>query len=409
MKCLFIFPDGPLSQNYFDGGAARCTQAFQALVHLGYDVHVLRLLDSKKRDVVARFEMNLSEVDAKNYDEAKSWLDIPFEYRDRFRTYRDGIIKGVFSPIEFAFPHAMPLRDNIKTAIAEIMPDFILAEMMPAGAALASIKPSVPWIYGHHDWEYRVRQIRNSGLSKRMTLGRRFTNWVLRSAEEKVVKASSAVIAASVTEEAEIKQLGVKRCISIPATYSSVPVPPQAAPGAMRIIHLANLQRSVNTKALQSYITQVVPFLDPNWEFIIVGSISNAPQELLNHAREVGAKIEGFVPDLSTVLRPFDVAVVPYEHNTGERTRVAQLFNYAQVVVTTERAVKGSSYLRSGHNCLAVPSLADFPAALNYLAEQPELRKQIGLAAKATFEKELTLQAQLPKFQHIIESAVYGR
>jgi hypothetical protein len=105
---------------------------------------------------------------------------------------------------------------------------------------------------------------------------------------------------------------------------------------------------------------------------------------------------------LGTVLRPFDIAIIPYEHNTGVRTKLPLLFNYAQVVVATEAAVAGSLEARPGENCFVLPSLEHFPDILRQLASEPMLRNQIGLEAKRTFERTFTLEAQLPKYERVL-------
>jgi len=69
------------------------------------------------------------------------------------------------------------------------------------------------------------------------------------------------------------------------------------------------------------------------------------------------------------------------------------------VVVAHEQAVAGIQYLRPGENCFVLPDLRAFPDLLIRLANDRDLRRRIGLAAKATFERELTLEAQLPQYQ----------
>jgi hypothetical protein len=409
MKCLFVFQNAPLSQDYSDGGASRVTQAFRAVTQLGHDMHILRFIAAEKEQAIVSFEQNLADEDKQNYRLVKSWTDVTYSWKmpKTFSGRLEGIFKGLLYPIEFAFPEAIYLQQAFKTTVNDTRPDYILTEMLPAGAVLAIASPKVPWIHGHHDWLYRLKQLQRAERTRRLTVGHRFTDLVVRKAEERILKSSTAVIAASATEMNEIRKLGVKRCALIPATYTSVPRPaPNASPQCMRIIHLGNLQPARNIIALRAYIDQVMPHLPYDWQFVVIGTINPSSTELLDTLNEVGAEVAGFVPSLSSVLQPFDVAVVPYEYNTGERTKVAQLFNHSQVVVSTEAAVRGSPYLKSNHNCLVVSSLAEFPEILKYLAANPMARKEIGLAAKETFERELTLEAQLPKFERIIDSAI---
>ncbi len=72
---------------------------------------------------------------------------------------------------------------------------------------------------------------------------------------------------------------------------------------------------------------------------------------------------------------------------------------------TKLRSWAGSSELRNGQNCVVLPSLAEFAEEIASLASDPERRERLGRAAKATFEKHFTLEAQLPAFKRVLSCA----
>lgn len=400
MKCLYIFANAPLSES-FHGAASRYTQAFKALIRLDVEVHVMRLLASHRKEQVLGFEETQPDFRLADYSLARSWRDIEYQSQHSFRSKAEGVLKGLIRPVHFAFPEIELLRAPLLQAIETVQPDFIVAQMYPAGALVATTQHNMPWVFGHHDWIYRDSSLRLARLGSRKPLGPRFKYWVKRNAEIAVARKSDVVIAASITEGRELEELGVKRVYVIPATYESAPTPltDTAPQEPLRIVHFGQLTTRANAIGLHDYLTQVAPTLPKNWEFHVIGSYDGAESSLVDRLKEAGALLLGRIDDLTTVFRPFDVSVIPFQHNTGERTRVAQLFNHSQVVMAHEQAVAGIQYVRPGENCFVLPDLKAFPDLLIRLANDRDLRKRIGLAAKATFERELTLEVQLPHYQ----------
>jgi hypothetical protein len=403
MKCLFLLSNSPLAQNY-TGAAARYLQAFLALTQLGVEVHVLRFLSEDNRQRIIAFEQAQPRSQVAHYGLAQSWRDVDYTWLPRFQRKLEGIWRGLFRPVEYQFPETKLLLASLLTSVDSLKPDFILAEMTVAGALVTVSGMDLPWIYGHHDWIYRDKMIRRALRVKRVTLGNRFSDYVARRAEIAVARNSTTAIAASQIEGEEMERLGVQNVHVIPTTYESVPSPsadyiPQQP---IRIVHFGNLKTTANAVGLCAYLEKVVPMLPENWGLHIVGAADEADPALLDKLDQVGATLVGYVADLGTVLRPFDIAIIPYEHNTGVRTKLPLLFNYAQVVVATEAAVAGSLEARPGENCFVLPSLEHFPDILRQLASEPMLRNQIGLEAKRTFERTFTLEAQLPKYERVL-------
>jgi len=400
VKCLYIFANAPLSENYH-GGANRYTQAFKALIQSGIEVHVMRLLASYRKEQILRFEQTQTTTCLALYNLARSWRDIEYQSLPAYRSKAEGILKGLARPIHFVFPEIELLHAPLLQVIETVRPDFIMAQMYPAGALVATIQCNVPWVFGHHDWVYRYNDLRLARGWGRRSLGARFKRWVKRRAEVAVACKSAVVIAASVTESHELQKLGAKEIFVIPATYESVPTPSEnvSPQDPLRIVHFGQLTTTSNAVGLRDYLIQVAPALPKNWEFHVIGSFEGADPILIEELKRSGAKLLGRIDDLTTVLRPFDVAIIPFQHNLGERTKVAQLFNHSQVVVAHKQAVAGIQYVQPAENCFVLPNLRAFPDLLMRLANDRDLRRHIGLAAKATFERELTLEAQLPKYR----------
>lgn len=422
MKCLFVFPNAPLSENY-TGAATRYLNHFQALHRLGIDVHVWRPLAEDQLDRVYAFEHVESANEVSIREQVLNWQDVTYQRRDNVHEvaatngYFSRNLKTLYSaytqPIEFFFHDITPLKSQFQAALNRIQPDFIWANWTFSGVLVMSTNEDrIPWIYAHHDWLHKIYSIRTSAANWRAYLSFNLLNTLRRKVEEEVVNSSTAVITGSATEGEEIRRAGQPNVFTIPTTYQSISVNlDQPAPAPVRFIHLGALQATANYVGLKAYLQKVHPVV---WqkleekgisaEFWVIGDTRRIKPDLEALLRANRIILKGFVAELSDVLRPFDIAIIPYTENSGTRTKLPLLFNYGQVVVATENAVKGTPEVLSHDCCVVLKRIEDFAQVLVDLAEDAERRKTVGTAAKHFFERHFTLSAQMHSFQSAIDT-----
>lgn len=410
LRCLFIFPNAPLASD-FTGGASRYLNSYLALNRLACEVHVLRLLEEDSRDRVLRYE----ERDVTQRDllraRAASWNDVGYRRTVGFQSRADLLWRAPFQPLRLSSPEVGTLRKPLRDILDKVSPDVVWAEWTLSGALATASELKLPWIYAHHDWSHRVAAIRRAASQRPSYLSDQLLEWSLRRAEIQILKRSTAVVTGSQTEAQEISAAGGRNVEVIPTAYDSVavPGPERHTEHPARVVHLGSLSTTANYLGLKAYLERVHPKFSTmqkrSFELWVVGDRSRSKPELLKQLTDSGANLTGHLADLGKVLRPFDITIIPYEHNTGTRTKLSLLFNYSQVVITTQAAVAGSSELRNGQNCVVLPSLAEFAEEIASLASDPERRERLGRAAKATFEKHFTLEAQLPAFKRVLSCA----
>lgn len=262
-------------------------------------------------------------------------------------------------------------------------------------AQLALWQRPVPVIYSHHDWWYRVKQFRAAGR----------LDPALRAYEEQLARRATAVVSGSAVECAELTALGAQAHY-LPVAYDPVPLVWPVSLEEPRIVHLGGMATTATQIGLLRFVQTVWPALRlPRERFWVIGDLTAARPplpELLAQA----AVAPGFVRDLSSVLRPGDLHIIPWEHATGQRTRVPVALNHGQVVVAVRAGVAGFPELRDGENCRLVEQLADLGPVLRELLGDAAQRERLSRAARAAFEAHFTRAALLPRYAAVVEQVL---
>lgn len=405
-NCLFLFQDAPLSHNY-SGGASRYLNSYLGLVHLGIEVHVWRMLAKEAHEEVYNFEKLEARQQAEIRQLAKSWQDVfysqPLQKIDLLQTIK----KSLLNPIEASFYAFTSLWKALNQTIEQLKPGFIWAEHAQSAALVQKSGTKIPYVFAHHDWYYKIAYMRRQLSDRPYYLSQRFSNFALERAERQLARRASVVISGSKTEAVELKLAGAKNVFVIPTTYPPASIDlDRKEDHPFRIVHLGSLSTTANYHGLMAYLDRahllLEEALDHQLQLVIVGDTSGAKPALLDRLQRHRAILTGHQTNLSEVLTPFDIAIIPYGKDTGTRTKLSLLLNYAQVVVANRAAVAGSEEIQHDYNCMVLPSVEDFPQAILELAHSPEKRERLGRAARKTFEESFTLEAQLPKFKEVV-------
>ncbi len=273
--------------------------------------------------------------------------------------------------------------------------------LLPATLAQAA-NLDLPVIYSHHDWRWRIKSYRHSP-----TLRSRLYHWASRRHEQSLVRHVDGVVSGSWSELQEIRSLGAKQVGYFPTTYPPVDLPDLSGiHGPPRIVHLGYMQTTASRIGLQRFleiswprIRQVVE--NPNlW---IIGSLEGAPEELLRQLfSDPCIHCTGYVDDLGHVLRPYDIHIIPWEHNTGTRTRIPLALNFKQVVVSTVNAAACLPELEHGKNCFLTDGIEDMAEKIIELWNDPSTRQKIGEQGRQTFLENFTIDSQRKRFEEFI-------
>lgn len=408
-RLLFVLPAVPLVSDH-SGAASRYTQNYDALIRIGREVHVIRIGTPEALESARRFERGRSDAQVRGKS-ATTWRDEAHTPTPRSRSTFGAVGSSLRDPVEFEFADTVSIGDRLRPIIEALKPEVLWVEGTELGAAVARLRLSVPWILSNHDVLHRARRVRVGG-------GRFWGRWRLttcRRAEERVMKMAPCVITGSVTDAERLRAMGCRRVevINVAKTVL-VPFPKDATPVRdARIVHLGSLETTANRIGLEAYLRRVHrPLLAEcrmrgvDCVLWVIGDHSRAREPLASRLRSAEIRLTGFIDNISGVLRPFDIAILPYEHDTGYRTKVPVLFEHGQAVVATAAAVAGVAIEGFRDVCMVLKDLDDFPATIARLAGDPAARERLGLGARRFAERHFTLGAVQERYQAVLEATL---
>lgn len=394
-KILFIMPGTPLAFNH-SGAASRYVQNFLALKDLGMELHVLRFHIEGQSQKVLDFEL-ASETAQTARQYAASWREVVVS-ANQPQSKRDIIRRLIFDSASYEFPFYRYLSDQLAPAISEIVPDLIWVEHSDAAAAVWYLSPSQPWIYSSHDMRYLIHEIRNQKKNLYQTI----LAQVSRKIEIKITRSADFVLTGSMTEADKLRDMGCKIASVIPMVNTNFPEANLSpSPFAdVKVIHLGSLETTANRSGLITYLSsahlktlELCAENHASIQLVIVGDALRAKPPLSELLLQEKVVLTGYVPDLSSVLRPYDIAILPYTQDSGYRTKLPLLMGYAQVIVATRAAVAGSLLPGLEDVCILLNHVEEFPEKIAWLSTRPEERRRLGQAARAFAERHFSLDA----------------
>ena len=298
--------------------------------------------------------------------------------------------------------------DQLRELIRHLECSLIWAEHLLPASFVCSSSLGKASVYGHHDWASRIKRLRSGARGD--SLRYKAKNLLMRRYEERLVTRFTGVASASASEAAEIQKLGAPIAAYLPPTYP--PVQHEGATEALhpRVVHLGGMNTTASRLGLRRFLTVSWPIvcagLDSPPGLWIVGSMDGASADLLSVIERAGGVCTGFVQDLREVLRPGDLHVVPWEHNTGSRTRIPAALNHGQALVSTRSGAGCFPELRSDHNCILVDDLVEMAHVIVALLGDGDRRRRIAEMGRRTFLQGFTREAVQPRFDDFLEEVM---
>jgi glycosyltransferase involved in cell wall biosynthesis len=401
MNILFLVNNTKISPNA-NGGASVYFSHLQLLAKLGYNIHVLLVDFSDKPKAEISSKVNsayIQEIDG-FYTEIKHFQVAQIHPKGIF----DRIKTAISAPEKFEYffvnsQNEQLLKDYISTHNINL----VWAEWRWTAILANYSNLSIPVIYAHHDWEFKLRKHKS-----KLSFLDAFHLKQKKKVELELVKNVSACISASFTETEEIKAYGNSKALYIPLTYQEIEITPNDSE-TPSIVHLGGMGTTANRIGLERFLEVCWNDLKqqfPNITLKVIGSLKYASDSLKKRLKDSQIQCLGFVEDLQPELKVYDIHIIPWEYNTGTRTRIPLVFNHAQVLVATKAAASCYPEVIHEKNSILSDDLAQMTTQLIDLYRNKEKRIFIGDNARKTFQNYFTVEKQMEKLKMFVESVV---
>ena len=399
MNVLFLVNNTKISPNA-NGGASVYFSHLQLLAKLNYNVHVLMVDFADKQKARLSSDVNTEYIQEITgfYSEIKHFQVAQIHPKgivDRVKT-------AISAPEKFEYFFVNSANEKIiKQYISENKIDLVWAEWRWTAILANYSNLDIPIIYAHHDWEFKLRK-----LKSKLSFLQKFHLKQKKRVELDLVKRVSGCVSASFTETQEIKQYGNQNAVYIPLTYKKVELTENSSK-IPSIVHLGGMGTTANRIGLERFLEVCWSDLKeklPTIELKVIGSLKYASDSLKKRLEDSQVKCLGFVEDLEPELKAHDIHIIPWEYNTGTRTRIPLVFNHSQVLVCTKAAASCYPEVVHSQNSVLVDNLHDMTAQLIDLYNNREKRIFIGDNARKTFLQSFTAEQQLSKLKSFVES-----
>jgi len=389
---LFVVNNSKIDLNS-SGGASVYYSHVDLLHALGYKII---LLATQWNDV--------SVFNDEDYKDVREKLDTIISYPVVKKQPNKGIkrlVDAIFNPTKFEYYFInKENKDFIESVILEHNIDFIWAEWRWNAIMIAAFNLKTPSIYSHHDWEYKLAKLR----SPNQNLNKRFHTYQKKRVEINLIKRVAGVVSGSFTETAEVLE-HQKKALYLPTTYINLEtdIKPHKLP---RIVHLGGMGTTANRIGLERFVTVCwykIKEEIPNVELVVIGKLKGASKKLLEIIEKDKQIVSlGFVKDLEPVLLPGDYHIIPWEFNTGTRTRVPVVFNHKQVLVSTKAAVECYPEVID-ENAILCDDLTDMGHKIIDLYKTNDQGMKIALEGKQLFKNHFTTASQKEKLKNFLQ------
>ena len=392
-KILFLVNAGKISTNS-NGGASVYYSHLELLKKGGFHINLL-VLEWKNQSVYKK----------QDYDEVLEFVDEINNYKVTTKSFRKGIARvydAIINPSKFEYNFINKENASfLNTKIKKTNIDLVWCEWRWSAILAINSNLESPIIYAHHDWEYKLAKLR-----KKRNYLQKFHTYQKKRVEFKIVKEAITCISGSITEKKEIEKVSSKKALYLPTTYQNIETNQIIINQKPSIVHLGGMNTTANRLGLER-------FLDVCWSDIkrkipqiklkVIGSLKQATPTLLKKLKDPQIETLGFVKNLDEVMLPMDIHIVPWEYNTGTRTRIPLILNYQQVLVATKPSVSCYKEITS-ENSVLCNNLNEMTNEIVNLYSNKERLHLLSSKGKEVFLETFTADNQFQKLKTFIHN-----
>lgn len=151
-----------------------------------------------------------------------------------------------------------------------------------------------------------------------------------------------------------------------------------------------------NKEAINIIRRKIAPQLRKYSNITFVISGKSVPK-----ATEENIKLVGFVENLNELLSSCDIAIVPLKRGGGVKLKVLDYMFAGLPIVTTKKGAEGIGLVNGKHAIIVDDVNEDFIKAIEYLIENPKIRRKLGYNARKLAEKKYSITKTKDKLNRL--------
>jgi len=349
-----------------------------------------------------RAQQNLAALRALNYD-----LTIVTPPDPAGRPLVGKVVLVEPPPInDFVRMHARwRYRRKIRRQVAQLAvgPDTIIFCEHWAALLCAPRHPRV--VYSFHDFESNLIKVRRLRKSSSVTWKTRaywgLADWL----ERRLLHKAKRVISVSASE-------AIKLHDKFYAVVEYIPTVPLAQPvvaekfkaGPLRLWLYGSSGATSNKVILDHLVDKLFELLSsalPGAEFHQAGSYQTYDADKIEWLRQ-HFHVHGFVDDPTTLFRPGDICLMPYQQDTGFRTKIPEVCGYGMICAGYPETFACCPEMRDGYNCIIAETPAALAEKMADLADDQALRERLAAGAMETHRRDFSFAALLERYRRIL-------
>ena len=385
---------GAVRRTAHNGGQLRQWQNLAALTALGHEVDLV-IYEALGYDVEL-------EPDVRHIAAGVHYLIGPAAVPTRLDSWHALVSNRAAVRFHLKWPDRT--RERLDRVLAQVQPDLIWAEGV---GSMALLRTRLPVVYSHHDFLHKIVAVRQATRGRTPRWPDRVRRWRFQRGELKLCARADHVVCVSDSERAQVATLE-QRSSYIPICGPTVEALPRTAAGKARVFFFGNWGNTAMRSAARHCREAIWPLFaaaPPGVEWHQVGDPERIPSENWRFV-EKHFVCHGYVEDLASVFRLGDASLAAYQQDTGFRTKFVTAAAHGVVSIGYPQTFRCAPEFTAGRDCLVAGSPSDVVDLLVAYGRDADLRRRLGEAARALYERAFSFEAQLPKYERVLEDAL---
>lgn len=206
----------------------------------------------------------------------------------------------------------------------------------------------------------------------------------------------SQVLTTSDSDAAAALEIAPTARVSVyPNALPWIPQPPRIDEEV--VVFSGNMEYHPNLSAVRFFRAEIWPLLRQRWPAMVWRLVGKNPAAVSRFtAGDPRIEVTGQVDDAIRELARARLAVVPLLAGSGTRFKIVEAWSAGLPVVSTTIGAEGLP-ARDGENLLLADGGPAFAGAVTRVLEDARLRRQLGDAGRAVWERELTWESAWEK------------